>query len=209
MSWARRLGEQLALPEGLSGRLIGAVMDLANRRPTRLAIDLLAPTANEHVLDIGCGTGAAARLMLRRKPCLVTCVDRSHAMLRTARKRLSGFAQASVVKFNLAALGSLPFPDKSFDAAIALNMLYFCDVDGVMLRDLRRVLRPGGRLVAYVTHRDSMRNWPFVKHGTHRLFDAEALTAALEAGGFARERIAVHECRITHRVRGLLAHAEV
>jgi len=209
---ARGIGRQLAWPSGLAGSLLGRVMDLANRAPSRLAIDLLAARSDERVLDIGCGTGAAARRLLGQAGCRITCVDRSATMLDAARKRmwrsaLDGVRRAGEVEFHAAELGALPFAAGQFDAVLALNMLYFCDEDGAMLRDLWRVLLPGGRLVAYVTHRDTMARWPFVRHGTHRLFDGDELAAALVAGGFARDRVRVHEVRVPGGVRGLLAHA--
>jgi ubiquinone/menaquinone biosynthesis C-methylase UbiE len=207
MSWQRRLGEQLARPEGSAGRLLGMAMDLANRRPLALAVDLLAPRATDRVLDIGCGTGAAAQRILKRVPCRITCADRSPTMLAVARRRLAGIRREMSADFALAELGALPFAEGSYDATLALNLLYFCDAEGRMLADLKRVLRPGGRLVAYVTHRDSMASWSFVHHGTHRLFDADELAGALVAGGFDPEGIELREHRITGKVRGLLARA--
>ena len=77
----------------------------------------------------------------------------------------------------------MPLADESFDAALALNVLYFCDGEGSMLAHLARILVPGGRLVAYVTHRDTMANWPFARAGIHRLFDGKALFELFEAAG--------------------------
>ena len=216
MPLMRAVGRQLSYPEGHAGRAIGAVMDLVNRLPVSLALDLLAAAPGERVIDVGCGTGAASQRLLQRVPCAVACVDRSPTMLRRARQRqyLTGSLHRpgdhdSTVTFHLAALGELPFSPASFDAALALNVLYFCDAAGAMLADLKRVLCPGGRLVCYVTHRDTMARWPFVSPGTHRLFDAQDLVQALIAGGFGPDRIMVRECTINRQVRGLLALAKV
>ena len=199
----RSLGRQLAFPEGRGGRIVGAVMDFANRQPVRLALDLLDATPGERILDIGCGTGTATQRLLQRTACHVTGVDRSRTMLHRARQR----RYAGDASFHVASLGALPFAAASFDAVLALNMLYFCDEAGAMLGDLKRVLRPGGRVVAYVTHRETMAKWPFVSSATHRLYDAAQLSEALVVGGFARERITVHEHSINRHVRGLLALA--
>ncbi|MDE2301141.1 MAG: methyltransferase domain-containing protein [Sphingomonadales bacterium] len=180
-------------------------MDAANRRPTALALDLLAPQAGERVIDIGCGTGAATARLLARARCLVDCVDHAPAMLRRARMR--HYPGPGDIRFHLAQLGELPFDAGSFDAALALNLLYFCDAQATMLADLRRVLRPGGRVVAYVTHRDSMEHWRFTRAGLHRLFDADRLRADFGNAGFAEEAIAVHECNVAPGVRGLFALA--
>ena len=203
MGLARRFAEQLAHPQGAGGRLLGSAMDIANRKPTRLAVDLLDPHDGERILDAGCGTGAALSEVLRRARCTATGIDPSDTMLASARRRLG-----SGVELMRGRLQELPLPGETFDAALLLNVLYFCDSEGRMGANLRRVLKPGGRLVAYVTHRDTMKAWPFAHEGLHRLFDAKELTDALAHGGFARKRICVHEMAITRSVRGLLAYAE-
>jgi len=207
MNFSRRIAEQLAQPDGFAGQLIGSLMDAANRKPTRLAVDLLTPRPAEHVLDAGCGTGAAIAELLRRAPCRVTGVDPSRTMLRSAqamlqRKRMRGNAEVHRCRIE-----DMPFADGSFDAALLLNVLYFCDAEGRMLTQLARALKRGGRLVAYVTHMDSMRNWPFATQGIHRLFDSGTLRDLFLTAGFAPERIAVHEIPVTRSILGLFVHA--
>lgn len=202
MRLARRLAEQLARPRGLAGRLIGSAMDVANREPTRLALDVLDARPGERVLDAGCGTGAALELVLERAPVRAWGVDPSPVMQAAARRRLGARATISGE-----AIEQLDFDDALFDAVLALNVLYFAGPDGAMIRHLHRVLRPGGRLVAYVTSRESMARWPFACEGIHRLYDRAELVDALVHSGFARDRICVHEHAITASVDGLVAIA--
>lgn len=202
MAIARLLARQLSRPSGVAGRMLGAVMDVANRKPLRLSLDMLAPVAGEAILDAGCGTGAAMAEMLKRAPCRLTGVDTSETMLAVTRRSLG--TRASLVE---APIETLPFPAESFDAVLALNVLYFNDGTNGMLRSLHRVLRPGGRLVAYVTDAASMAEWSFTREGFHRLYDADALRAAFFDVGFASDRCNVHEVAITRRIRGLVIHA--
>jgi ubiquinone/menaquinone biosynthesis C-methylase UbiE len=177
-------------------------MDVANREPTRLAIDLLAPKHGERILDAGCGSGAAMKQLLRQVGCTVIGVDRSATMIAAARRRLGGAAELHPTD-----IAEMPFADGTFDAILALNVLYFCDPRHRMIDSLRRVLRPGGRMVVYVTHRRSMASWSFAHKGVHRLFDEPSLAEALIAGGFAAETIRVHSMSVTRSVSGLLALA--
>lgn len=202
MTLARHLAQQLARPSGIAGRLLGNAMDLANRRPLRMAVDMLAPADGEMILDAGCGTGAAMARMLMQAKCHAAGVDASGTMVAAARRRLGSRATCDI-----ASLEALPYPPGSFDAVLALNVLYFNDTNNRMLRSLHRVLRPGGRLVAYVTHRDSMENWPFAREGLHRLYDAESLHSAMIDAGFACEPDDVHEVAVTRTVNGLLVQA--
>ncbi|SFG16783.1 Methyltransferase domain-containing protein [Novosphingobium sp. CF614] len=206
MSLAQKLGQglaqQLANPRGRAGRLLGRAMDFANRHPLHLAVDLLDIRPGEDVLDAGCGTGAALAEMRRRGPGSLTGVDRSATMLKMAQGRLrDGATQV------LGDLTAMPLPDRAFDAALALNVLYFDDAQRSIVRELHRVLRPGGRLVAYVTHAQTMDGWAFTGEGLHRLYDADALRAALVEGGFAQPAVRVHEVAVTRSVRGLLVCA--
>ncbi len=201
-SLAASLAGQLARPRGLPGTLLGQAMDWANRRCTRLAIDLLEPQDGERILDAGCGTGAALAAVLHRADCLCTGVDPSPAMIAAARRRLGVQAALAAVRIE-----DMPPPAAPFDAVLALNVLYFADDAGAMVGAMRRALAPGGRLIAYVTHRETMERWRFAHAGLHRLFDLQSITELLEQGGFASDGISVQECAAGPGVRGLLVCA--
>jgi SAM-dependent methyltransferase len=202
VTFAAALAGQLARPRGSVGRLLGHAMDFANRKPTRLAIDLLAPRAGERILDAGCGTGAALDAMLRRGATDVIGIDPSGVMTKMAAGRLK--ARAAVHR---SSIESMSFEPASFDGALLLNVLYFCDADGSQLACVRDVLKPGGRAVAYVTHRDTMSNWAFARVGRHRLYDEGELMDIFVRAGFARETVSVQSHAITNSVIGLLAIA--
>jgi arsenite methyltransferase len=93
--------------------------------------------------DVGAGTGfvAAGLAPLIRK---VHVVDGSPAMLEAARKNLAPFGN---VQYHLADGQSLPFPDGSLDAAFANMYLHHCPDPLAAIREMVRILKPGGRLV--------------------------------------------------------------
>lgn len=202
MSLAARFAGQLADPSGAAGRWLGVAMDLANARAVRQAIDLLEPHAGEAVLDVGCGTGAALAEVRRRAPCRLIGVDRSPTMIAAARKRLGLGAELLAADLAAASL-----PQRTIDKALLLNVLYFCDADATMVQAVRATLRPGGRLVAYVTHRSAMARWAFARAGRHRLFDEAELRAVLAQGGFFPARIGIEERQVAPGVPGLFAIA--
>ena len=202
MDLARRFAGQLADPHGRAGVWIGRAMDFANGSVTRRAVDLLDPQPGERILDAGCGTGAALAEVRRRERCRLVGIDRSEAMIAGAHHRLGAGAELRVGSIQQQA-GKLP----PVDGALLLNVLYFCAPNASMVRAVHDQLRPGGRLVAYVTHRATMERWSFVQEGYHRLFDEPGLAKVLADGGFAPSQISVHEEPVNRLARGLFAVA--
>jgi len=110
------------------------------------------------LLDVPCGFGRHA-LPLARAGYRVTGADRSQALLDEARRRAGG---ARWPKFARADYRELPFADESFDGALNLfsSLGYLGDEEDVKaLASIRRVLRPGAKLVLETMHRDRL-----VKH---------------------------------------------
>jgi demethylmenaquinone methyltransferase/2-methoxy-6-polyprenyl-1,4-benzoquinol methylase len=94
------------------------------------------------VLDVATGTGAVAKELLARS-CTVVGLDQSPDMLAEARRRLDG--RLELVE---ASAESLPFPDASFDALTFTYLLRYVDEPGTTLRELARVVRPGGTVAS-------------------------------------------------------------
>ncbi len=182
MVW-HAIGRQLRHPRGWSGRLIGHVMRLVNDRPNRLAVSALDVQPGQHVLELGCGPGAAIARMAARGA-LVTGLDQSEAMLRQAARRNRRHMAAGRVALHHGYCRRLPLEDGAVDRVLAVNVAYFWDDPAEVLAEIRRVLAEDGLLVIYVTAADSMRGWKFAGADTHRLYDEAALTSLLTAGGF-------------------------
>ncbi|MGR6964376.1 class I SAM-dependent methyltransferase [Geodermatophilus sp. URMC 61] len=128
------------------------------------------------VLDVGCADGVL-RSAVSPGP-LVVGLDTAAALLRAH--------PPPVVRADAA---HLPFPDASFDAVTALNVLYHLPEPGQAVREARRVLRAGGTLLASAIARDdSPELWPFWRRPATS-FDAEDAPAVL---GEAFGRVAVH-----------------
>src|SRR5258708_11006939 len=114
-------------------------------RPAMLA--LAGDVAGRRILDAGCGSGPLFAA-LRDRGAIVTGFDKSAGMVELARRRLGDDADLQV-----ADLGSpLPFPDGEFDDVIASLVLHYLEDWAPALAELRRVLKPSGRLLVSVEH---------------------------------------------------------
>ena len=122
-------------------RSLGAITEAIEHR---LLLDMIGVPAGTRFLDVGCGDGGLA-CAAAMQGAEVTGVDPDPAMLAAARKRAS--------KANLAAtfvegrVEQLPFPDASFDVVASVTVLCFVADAAGAVREMARVLRPGGRLV--------------------------------------------------------------
>ena len=100
----------------------------------------------QSVLEVGCGTGQIAAELLRRDPSLAYVgVDLSPEMLELARARLTAYGPRATLR--TAAAAAIPADDDSVDAAFGVDVLHHVPDRVAALRELRRVVRPGGRVV--------------------------------------------------------------
>jgi len=109
----------------------------------RQMIDWLAPASSSHVLDAGCGPGDHVRLFAER--CKVTGVDRRPEVLETARRRLDGKQFARNATPREADITKLPFEDAAFDLVWSSHVFHGLRNIADAARELKRVLKPGGR----------------------------------------------------------------
>src|SRR5262249_36501359 len=138
--------------DGLAGKLTGFT-GLVTGHET-LAGRLIRPTAFDvrgckRILDAGCGNGRYTRFLLREADpdALITAFALSQRMLKRARNRL----RSPRVTHVAADLTRLPYPDALFDAAICGWVLEHLPDPIPGLRELARVLQPGGKLLLLVT----------------------------------------------------------
>jgi SAM-dependent methyltransferase len=115
--------------------------------PEQRLLELVAGHAPKCVLEVGCGEGLFSRSVVERTGAAVTAVDQSARMVEIARGR--------GVDAMVADVQELPFDDASFDMVVANWMLYHVPDVSRALAEIRRVLRPGGSLLA-VTMGDDM-----------------------------------------------------
>ena len=130
---------------GPAGFFAAASMALGGAGNARLAERLSALTAGDAVADIGCGPGTAARRAARLGASVVG-IDPAPVMLRLA--RLLTRRSAHAVRYAEGSAEALPLPDSSVSVAWSIaSVHHWADLDAG-LHEVRRILKPGGRLVA-------------------------------------------------------------
>lgn len=140
---------QFHYPTGFGGRVAGWIMGRrpSNVRRNRWAVQLLDVQPTDRVIEIGCGPGVAvAAIAARASQGLVVGVDRSQVMIRQASRRNRAAIKAGRVRLMHAPVERLAIGDGRFDAALAVNTVGMWPDPAARLREIARLLRPGGRI---------------------------------------------------------------
>jgi ubiquinone/menaquinone biosynthesis C-methylase UbiE len=110
----------------------------------------ISPT--ETILDVACGTGEFERLLLAEYPSLkIFGVDISDKMLAIAKQKCNAYPQVS---FQTASASTLPFDSHSFDVIVSANSFHYFDDPVSALQEMRRVLKPSGKIIVLDWCRD-------------------------------------------------------
>jgi SAM-dependent methyltransferase len=144
------------------------------------------------VLDLCSGDGVIAELLAPNAQSIV-CLDRSERMIKAAERRLGRFAH---VQARQGDMHELPFAKDSFDQIVFFNALTYSHAPAVVIRQMARVLRPGGTLSLMCLHRHSHEAITAQYQHIVPGFEVDELTALLEQNG-----LCVRHCRICCRER--------
>jgi demethylmenaquinone methyltransferase/2-methoxy-6-polyprenyl-1,4-benzoquinol methylase len=126
---------------------MGAILSFGqDPRWRRALVDAIDPRPGQRVLDVASGTGLVA-FALARRGCEVTGLDQSQEMLAGAQARLARLPElAPRVRFLRGEAERLPFHDDALDAVAFTYLLRYVDDRLATMRELARVLKPGGRI---------------------------------------------------------------
>jgi demethylmenaquinone methyltransferase / 2-methoxy-6-polyprenyl-1,4-benzoquinol methylase len=114
----------------------------------RAMVDRLGLTPGDVAVDVATGTGAVAIEIARRHGCRVIGVDQSSEMLTRGRERVRDAGLGGRIDLREGRAEALPLGDASADALTHTYLLRYVDDPAATLRELARVVRPGGRMAS-------------------------------------------------------------
>jgi SAM-dependent methyltransferase len=111
-------------------------------------LDMIGDPTGLVALDVGCGSGFFASELLNRGAASVAAIDGTQAMVGATRARTKGQADVRRADLN----NPLPFNEEVFDLVVASLVLHYVEAWPPLLKELRRILRAGGRVVMSTGH---------------------------------------------------------
>jgi demethylmenaquinone methyltransferase / 2-methoxy-6-polyprenyl-1,4-benzoquinol methylase len=151
MTLSARKSHALELFDGIAGEYDrwAQLLSFGNdRRWHNLLVDRLSVPKGGLVADVATGTAAVAIEIARRHECRVVGIDQNPAMLERGRERVQAAGLDERIELVQGEAESLPLDDRSVDALVHTYLLRYVDDPPAVLRELARVVRPGGAIAA-------------------------------------------------------------
>jgi demethylmenaquinone methyltransferase/2-methoxy-6-polyprenyl-1,4-benzoquinol methylase len=157
----------LHLFEGLPRRydLAGALLSFGqDPRWRRAMVARVEASSGDRILDVATGTGMVAAALVRRYGCSVVGLDQSPQMLSGAESKLAADPElAAHIELVRGEAEALPFAEGEFDHLTFTYLLRYVDDPGATLRELARVVKPGGRIASleFMLPPNPLARWPW------------------------------------------------
>ena len=183
------LAQQLRKPEGNLGLEVGQRMNEGNRPMNLHTLAVLNPEPFDNILEIGMGNGLFVKNILMMDNSIhYTGCDYSELMVNESMNTNKKFVDEGRATFIRADIAEAPFPGHSFNKIFTINTLYFWQDPASTLKELKRVLAPGGNLIISVRPKHNMLQFPVTKYG-FTLYAKDEIISLLEANGFTPKEI--------------------
>jgi len=156
-----------------------------------LMVKELGASEASRVLDIGCGTGLSSLKLLKKAGCDITAIDNSREMMGIFRDKVKKLRLRRKITCRLMDANGLDFEKNSFDGIISAVTLHHIKDKPKLLRSIRGILKPGGRLVIGDIDMDSTGSHSDVDRLKRmlRVLEEEFVFALKDAGARAFSRI--------------------
>jgi len=158
--------KQLRKPGGILAGKVGNEMNKTNAFLYDLTVETMELRDKESILEIGFGNGKLFdKVFSAANDLKISGIDFSPEMVREAQKANPSTSKAGDLVLRLGSSDKIPFADHSFDKVFCINVIYFWEQPADHLKEIHRVLKPGGRFYTTIRNRDSLVKMPFTKYG--------------------------------------------
>ena len=181
-----QIASQLRHPEGQTGVQMGIHMNKGNKHICMNTYLQLMPGPGSRVLEIGMGNGYFVKDLLDMADDIhYTGIDYSSTMVEAAREMNKDFIDTGQARFEQASITNIPFRNETFDYASTTNTIYFWPDPELNIRELARVMKPGGKLVVAYRSREFLNQIALTQYGFSK-FATDEVEELLMIAGFRK-----------------------
>ncbi|MFT5156532.1 MAG: ubiquinone/menaquinone biosynthesis C-methylase UbiE [Bacteroidia bacterium] len=178
------IAAQLRKPHGDHAQKVADMMVEGNASLYQNTLPVLNLSADEHILELGMANGYFVPTMFNIEPSIqYTGLDFSPEMVEEAKRNMQNFEHRNSIRFVCGDMNSMPFIDASFDCVFTVNTIYFWEESKAQLAEIKRVLKPEGRLVIAGRPKHIMDEMAFADFGFEK-YTSEKLHALLTENDF-------------------------
>jgi ubiquinone/menaquinone biosynthesis C-methylase UbiE len=176
---------QALLPRGLAGRITVMVMNLGHKSIYKNAADVLQLQPDDDLLEVACGNGYFIKKYASHVHS-VAGLDLSELVVKMAKKKHRGRIKAGTADFIHGDASQLPWEDNRFSVAVTMGSFTSFPKPLESLKELYRVLRPGGRVIVSIewNAEDGLDHTKEVRDYGMRMWTEDDIRATLKEAGF-------------------------
>ena len=162
----KTIAKQLRKPSGILAGKVGNEMNITNSFLYDFTIKVMQLKDNESILEIGFGNGKFFdKLFSTANDLKISGLDFSPEMVKVATDNNLSTSNAGKLTLRFGSSDKIPFPDYSFDTIFCINVIYFWEQPADHLKEIYRVLKPGGKFYTSIRTKESLVQMPFAKYG--------------------------------------------
>ena len=176
---------QFAKPTGFLGNTLSKGMARGHKQLYKNALQAMNPTKEDTYLEIGFGSGLFIKRHLSHVA-KIAGIDHSEDMVRLASSINRDLVESGKAEFRQGDTSTLPWNDNEFTLVAAIEVFFFVDEPEKALKEIWRVLQPGGRLVIEMGYNkdDGVDHTKHIKKMGLQLYSGEEMKTLLKSAGF-------------------------
>ena len=184
MSLKTFIAGQFKKPTGFWGKLAVRMMMKGNVGAIKFTIESVDIKPNDVLLEIGFGHGVSFKMIAEKTNEKIYGLDFSEDMVKLASENNRDLIHNNRLELKYGPVHPAPFQNNFFDKVIAVNVIYFWDEPHKELSEIKRILKPGGKVALYLTDKKSMENISFAKTHVFNRYTADEFAEIVNQAGF-------------------------
>ncbi len=176
---------QFAKPTGFFGKILAKGMARGHKEFYKNALKAINPKKDDKYLEIGFGSGIFIKKYMSHVS-KIAGIDYSEDMVKLSSDINRKLVESGKAEFKLGNASSLPWADNEFTVVAAIEVFFFLDETEKTLKEIFRILKPGGRLIIEMAFNkdDGVDHKRYIKKMSLKLYSGEEMKILLKKAGF-------------------------